>query len=137
MREKFYKNLLAAAMIMLMMAPAFVFSLPAQAAGEADTLLWGGMEEDVKTEIGLGEKDPRAIAASVINIALGFLGIVAVVIIILGGFKWMTGGGNEDKVAEARKLITAGIIGLIIILATWGIAKFVIDALYEKTGAGV
>ena len=64
-----------------------------------------------------------------INIILGFLGIVAVVIILLGGFKWMTAGGNEDKVGEARKLITAGIIGLIIILASFAIASFVLTQL--------
>ncbi|MFA4833736.1 MAG: pilin [Patescibacteria group bacterium] len=137
MREKLYKNLFVAAMIMLIMAPAFVLALPvAQAAGEADTLLWGGTEDAVQGEIGLGDKDPREIAASVINVALGFLGIIAVVIILLGGFKWMTAGGNEEKVEESKKLITAGIIGLIIVLAAWGIAKFVIDTLYTKTGAG-
>ncbi|MFH0956085.1 MAG: hypothetical protein V1801_02650, partial [Candidatus Falkowbacteria bacterium] len=72
---------------------------------------------------------PRAIAAQVINIILGFLGIVAVIIILLGGFKWMTAGGNEDKVGEAKKLITAGIIGLVIILAAFAIATFVLTQL--------
>ena len=140
MRKKIYKNLLAVAMIMLIMVPAFALALPfpaAQAAQIKENSLWGNdaIRKDINTSIGLGEKDPRAIVASVINVALGFLGIIAVVIILLGGFKWMTAGGNEDKVAEARKLITAGIIGLIIIMAAWGIAKFVIEALYEKTGA--
>ena len=135
MREKIYKNLLATAMIILIMAPAFALALPVQAVDNANNLLWGGKQDVVEGNLGLGNKDPREMIASVINVALGFLGIIAVVIILLGGFKWMTAGGNEDKVAEARKLITAGIIGLIIILAAWGIAKFVINALYEKTGA--
>jgi len=137
MREKIYKNLLAAVIIMLIMAPAFALTLPAQAINSAEDL-WGNNEimENVQTEIGLGNRDPREIAASIINVALGFLGIVAVVIILLGGFKWMTAGGGEDKVAEAKKLIGAGIIGLVIILAAWGIAKFVIEKLYTATGAG-
>jgi len=134
MREKIYKNLLAAVIIMLIMAPAFALTLPAQAINSAEDL-WGNTEimENVQTEIGLGNRDPREIAASIINVALGFLGIVAVVIILLGGFKWMTAGGGEDKVAEAKKLIGAGIIGLVIILAAWGIAKFVVDKLYTAT----
>ncbi|MDD5071279.1 MAG: hypothetical protein PHQ42_00920 [Patescibacteria group bacterium] len=138
MKEKFFKNLLIAALIMLVMAPAFALALPAQAQidSEADDLLWGGYQTDVGDELKLGEEDPRVIIASVINVALGFLGIIAVIIILLGGFKWMTAGGNEDKVAEARKLISAGIIGLIIILAAWGIARFVIEKLYTATGAG-
>jgi len=134
MREKIYKNLLAAVIIMLIMAPAFALTLPAQAINSAEDL-WGNNEimENVQTEIGLGNRDPREIAASIINVALGFLGIVAVVIILLGGFKWMTAGGGEDKVAEAKKLIGAGIIGLVIILAAWGIAKFVVEKLYTAT----
>lgn len=97
--------------------------------------LWGNSENDVNTALGMGNKDPRAIAASVINIMLGFLGIIAVVIILLGGFKWMTGGGNEDKVGEAKKLMIAGVVGLIIILASWGLANFVLNSLLESTGA--
>lgn len=136
MREKLYKNLLAAAMIILIIAPAFAFALalPAQAqTTNANSLLWGNQESNVQSNLGLGNKDPRAVIAGIINIALGFLGIIAVVIILLGGFKWMTAGGNEEKTGEARKLIFAGIIGLIIILAAWGIASFVINNLYNQT----
>ncbi|MFW5888708.1 MAG: hypothetical protein ACOCVY_03255, partial [Patescibacteria group bacterium] len=63
----------------------------------------------------------------------GFLGILAVVIILIGGFKWMTAAGNEDKVGEAKKIIVAGVIGLVIILASWGIATFVLEQLMGAT----
>lgn len=97
---------------------------------------WGANSyEGVNNALGMGNKDPRTIAASVINIMLGFLGIIAVVIILLGGFKWMTAGGNEDKVGEAKKLMIAGVIGLIIILASWGLANFVLNSLMKATGA--
>ncbi len=86
----------------------------------------------VENVIALGNTEPTVVAARVINIILGFLGIIAVVIILLGGFKWMTAGGNEEKVEEAQKLIKAGIIGLIIILAAWGIASFVINSLVNS-----
>ena len=39
----------------------------------------------------------------------------------------MTAGGNEDKIGEAKSLIIAGIVGLIIILAAFAIVTFVID----------
>jgi len=132
MRKKLFKNLVCLAMFFLIILPALtVAALPVQAQTPADP--WGGFETEIGDEIGLGEEDPRVIVSRVINIALGFLGIIAVVIIILGGFKWMTAGGNEDKTAEAKKLITAGIIGLVIILAAWGIAKFVVNQLYTAT----
>ena len=70
----------------------------------------------------------------IINAALGLLGIVAVVIILLGGFKWMTAGGNEEKVGEAKKLIMAGVIGLIIVIAAFAIAQFVIGVIINAAG---
>ncbi|MBI5022709.1 MAG: hypothetical protein HZC05_00890 [Candidatus Magasanikbacteria bacterium] len=82
---------------------------------------------------GLGEKDVRNTVASIINVALGLLGIVAVVIILIGGFEWMTAGGNEEKTGEARNRIFAGIIGLAIILSAYAIATFVINSLTKAT----
>lgn len=73
-----------------------------------------------------GDQDPRDAAISIVKYLMTFLGIIAVVVILLGGFKWMTAAGNEDKVAEAKKLIIAGIIGLVIILAAFAIVSFVI-----------
>lgn len=106
----------------------------------ANPEFWGGKGEEgsdiadnINKDILLGDKDPREIAASVINIILGFLGIVAVIIVLAGGFKWMTAGGNQDKVDEAKKLMTAGIVGLVIVLAAFGMAKFIIDALVSAT----
>ena len=83
---------------------------------------------------GLGNVDPRTLAGNIIKIALGFLGVLAVVIILIGGFKWMTAGGNEEQVEEAKKILIAGIIGLVIILASWGLANFVIGQLMTATG---
>ncbi len=77
----------------------------------------------------LSNTDPRTIIGRIITVALGFLGVIAVVIILLGGFKWMTAGGNEEKTGEARKLLGAGVIGLVIILASWGLARFVIESI--------
>ncbi len=85
----------------------------------------------------LGDEPLLDTITSIINVALSLLGIVAVVIILIGGFKWMTAGGSEDKVADARKLIFSGIIGIAIILSAWAIANFVLSALVDATGAGV
>lgn len=90
-------------------------------------------QNTLSSNIGLGSQDPRLVIAKVINIILGFLGIIAVVIILIGGFKWMTGGGNEDKVGEAKKMIIAGVIGLVIVLSAWAIATFVVNNLVTIT----
>lgn len=93
-----------------------------------------GIQYGKKT--GLGEKDPRETVASVIKIIMGFLGTVAIVIILLGGFKWMIASGNDEKVSEAKKLIASGIIGLVIILSAYAITTFVLNQLINATGAG-
>lgn len=90
----------------------------------------------IEGELQLGQTDIRTMTASIINVLMSLLGILAVVIILLGGFKWMTAMGDEDKVGEAKKLISQGIVGLVIILSAWAIARFVIDSLVSATTNG-
>ena len=87
------------------------------------------------TYTGLGTKDIREGVMAIIQVLLGFLGIIAIVIVLYGGFVWMTAGGNEEKVSSAKKIITAGIIGLVIIFVSYAIATFVINQLITATGA--
>lgn len=85
------------------------------------------------TGIALGRGDLRDTAVSIINIALSLLGIIAVVVILIGGFQWMTAGGEDAKVEKARKWIFSGIIGLAIILSAWAIARFALTSLSKAT----
>ena len=79
----------------------------------------------------LGTTDPRVIAGNLIESALGYLGIIVVVIVLWAGFKWMTSGGKDEKVTDARKTLVNLIIGLIIILSAYSIVNFVIDSLNQ------
>ena len=100
----------------------------------ADGLFGGDITGDeFASTSGLGDADLVDTIAQIIRIALGFLGVIAVVIILLGGFKWMTAGGNDDKEKEAKKLIFSGIIGLVIVLSAYAIASFVITSISEAT----
>ena len=75
----------------------------------------------VNNAIGLSSaSDIRVIIARIINIALGFLGIIAVILIIYAGWLWMTAGGEADKIDRAKRILTGAIIGLIIISAILG-----------------
>ena len=82
---------------------------------------------DTAGSIGLGNADAKNVVVNLIRVVLGFLGLIAVVIILIGGFMWMTAGGNEDKVTKGRKYIINGVIGLVIVLGAFSIATFVIS----------
>lgn len=46
----------------------------------------------------------------------------------------MTAGGNEEKVEKAKKIITAAVIGLVIILVAWAIVIFALNVLQNTSG---
>ena len=104
-----------------------------QAAGPFAPENQTGVEEVGKEAYGeSGEpQDVRQTVAQIIKIVLGFLAIIFVVLIIWGGFEWMTAGGNEEQVSQAKKRLKNGIIGLIIILIAYGITDFVMEYLPE------
>ena len=97
---------------------------------EAEDLL----SDDFSDATGLGQSDLRTTIGNLIRVALGFLGVVAVCIVLYGGFKWMTAGGNDDKVGEAKRLMISGLIGLAIIMSAFAIASFVISSVITATG---
>lgn len=73
------------------------------------------------------ENDVRDMAVVIIKYLITFIGIIAVIIILYGGFIWMTAGGNDDRVTKAKNIIIAGVIGLIIVIAAFAIVNFVIN----------
>jgi len=102
--------------------------LPALAAAGDFGLEYG-------TYLGLGTNDIKAGIMNIVQYLLGFLGIVAIIIMLYGGFTWMTAAGNEEKVGKAKQIISAGIIGLIIIFISYALVTFVIAQLLSATGA--
>ncbi|MFA5935876.1 MAG: Ig-like domain-containing protein [Patescibacteria group bacterium] len=88
---------------------------------------------EVGQTVNLSSTDPRVIATNIINVALGLVAIILVTLLIYAGFVWMTAGGDDAKVAQAKKIILSAVIGLLIILSAWAIARFVIERLLQAT----
>ncbi len=84
----------------------------------------------------LAGTDIRVIALRIINIFLTLLGIITVGLILYAGGKILFSNGNEDAVAEGRRIITNAIIGLIIIMSAWGITRFILSRFAGATGTG-
>lgn len=65
----------------------------------------------------------------VTNIILYIVGIVAVLMLIIGGIKYVTSGGDAKKVTDAKNTVLYAIIGLVICFLAFAIVNFVISAL--------
>lgn len=74
-------------------------------------------------------KSVPEIVVGVLNVVLGFLGLFFVILLTYSGFLWMTAAGDEKKVRTAQQYLSYGIIGILVIIAAWAIANFVITAI--------
>jgi hypothetical protein len=69
-----------------------------------------------------------------IEILLSFLGVVFLVLIIYGGFMWMTAQGNEEQVGKAKKIIVNSVVGTVIVMLAYAITFFVLWATSDSAG---
>jgi len=65
------------------------------------------------------------IIIAIINIALSIFGILFTGMIIYSGYVWMFSGGNEEKVAKARKMLVSSVVGAVIIMMSFAIAMLI------------
>lgn len=92
---------------------------------------------DIPAAFGLGTNtNVRAAVLSVVSFILTFLGLAAVLIVLYAGYLWMTAAGNEQRVESAKSTLTAGVIGLVIILAAYAITAFIIDTTVTQVTFG-
>lgn len=113
-------------LIVILFLAVFLVVLPVLAQPDVG---FGVIEEEIE----LGTQDIRVTIARIIRAFLGFLGIIAVVIIIYGGYLYMASAGNPEKVAKAKKVLINAVIGLVIILSAFAIASFILNYLIEAT----
>ena len=69
--------------------------------------------------------------SKVINAAFLVIGLVAVIMIVIGGVNYMTSQGDPIKVTKGKKTMITGIVGLLIALLAFAIVNFVLNALQQ------
>ena len=79
---------------------------------------------DVSSDAGLYEK-----IAAIINILLGFAGVIATILIIVAGTRWILSGGNEEEITKAKNIIKGAVIGILIVLGAYVVVNFVAEEL--------
>ena len=110
--------LILVCLVGILVMPYFVFAGPLStlnevATGQGNTAgAYAKQSESTKL---------TTIISTVINTILSFLGAIFMVLMIYGGFAWMTAGGDEEKVKKAQATIQRAIIGLVVVVSAYAI----------------
>ncbi len=98
--------------------------LPGQTQGHCDI----SPDDDTASS-----SDLRDTIRRILNVILGFLGIITVVMVIYGGFVWLTAAGNDDNVAKGRHTLLWAALGAILIGIAWTVSSYILSVA-EKVG---
>ncbi len=68
----------------------------------------------------------------VVRYILGVIAILATLMFIWGGVMMLTSGGNSQRVKQAKETLAWAAIGVVVILLSWGIIRFVLEGLLQR-----
>ncbi len=94
------------------------------------------LAQQVAESAGLSQTPIGVIIARIIRVFLGILGVILTLLIIYGGWMYMSAGGDTEKVARAKQVLKNAIIGLLIILSAFAITQFILSRLLGAAGLG-
>ncbi len=80
---------------------------------------------------GAKKADVFSVANTAVNVILSVIGVVAVVVIIIGGITFMTSQGDSNKVAKGRNTLIWGVVGLVVALVASAIVNFVLKNVFK------
>lgn len=113
-----------------MAVPCTVFALSTQ-----DILTGPGTETNrayQKLPTPSASYSPAETVAKTLNILFGFIGVLAVSLIMYGGYLWVTSGGEQEKAKKAQGLLMDAVIGLVVLATVWALSYIVIKTLAEQ-----
>lgn len=120
----------------MLLVPSFSFATGAAPKAPGVDAARAGLNTSAETAMpGITKSKNQSvnkIISKAIEVILSFVGIIFMLLIIAGGLKWMTAGGDTNKVAEARKLMTNATIGLALVMASYALTIFIIDTLIKS-----
>ncbi len=117
-----------------LIAPVLAFAIPTVTLATGSGSTFFDSSGELQSGSQLGQSQPDELAATLVNLLLSFLGVIVLILIIWGGFVWMTAAGNEEKVTKAQGILRAAIIGLLIVLASYGISLYAFNTFEDATG---
>lgn len=134
MFKKEYIKIFLVLIVFLQLFPVFVFAQPILDSNTVSSIK--SQEEDLRRNAGFQLTHVGNVVSLGIKAFLSILGILFIILVILGGYYWMTAGGDETKMAKAKDTLKKAIIGLIIIISAYAITAFIFKALDDTAGSG-
>jgi len=78
---------------------------------------------------GTGQNGFTTLLGNIINIMLFLIGAIAVIMIVVGGIRYTTSGGDSSSITGAKNTILYAIVGLVVAIMAYAIVNFVLQAL--------
>lgn len=89
-----------------------------------------GMQNTLNdANVQLAGTDPFVAVGLLVRTLLTFLGVLFFLLVLYAGFTWMTAGGNEEKVAQAKTTIGQATLGIAVILVAYLVSYAIIYVL--------
>lgn len=111
-------------------------SKPGSSAAPARVITGPGLVTPASGIQGIsGLVSAEELGVGIINFFLSFVGIIAVAMLVYGGFLYVTAAGDPAKSGKGKNVIIGAVIGIIIIIGSWTIVNTVIN-LQGGTGGG-
>lgn len=127
MKPIFRKLILNLSTILLLF---LIFSPQNSFAETGADLLKTGLKTSADTaKLDTGTTDIASMMGKAVNYIFGVVGVIFLTIILVGGYIWMTAGGNEEKVKKAKDFILNGINGMIVIFIAYALVYTILGAL--------
>lgn len=87
-------------------------------------------------KIGIKIPDLGGLVADALKIAFFFAALFFFIQFIIGGFSWIAAGGDQKALDSARSRLTNAVIGLVIVVAAFGITYIILSALHINIFSG-
>lgn len=94
-------------------------------------------DKDQKAALGCdNDKTAPSVATNLINIAISVLALVAVVVIVFAGQRFLTAKGDPAQITQAKNMILYGVIGLIVAGLAFAIVNFIMTGVTTGSDSG-
>jgi hypothetical protein len=119
--------ILIAAIFLTVCSGAATLLVPSLVSADTKSEICGGIQTASGTSSCSGGVNLTNVIRNVINVFSWIIGVVAVIMIMVAGFKYITSGGDSGNITSAKNTIIYAIIGLVVVALSQSIVWFVLD----------